>query len=205
VLNRLGPIPHQCGLQPLLGGVRVSDYEDLVKGAIEEKLIAGYMAALYPLVIQMLKVVPDNERVEIVFEAQDRYEPLVNVMLSNLARCDPQFFTKDGIPKLANWKFVPKDSTVLTQPSDYFAYAVTQIYRDKRSEKSKLCMPICPKGDQSEAVGAVMTRNQVRGIIQITRNLAALEALSGINLKPQTPEEREQFNTMVREFIGVEK
>jgi hypothetical protein len=202
LLARLGPIPHNCGLKPLLGGVRVSDYQDLVGGDIRKKVMAGYMAALYPLVIQMLKVVPCDERVEIVFEAQDQYQASVNIMLSNLVKCDPQFLTADGSPKLANWKFVPKDSTLLTQPADYFAYAVTQIYRDEHSEKTKLCMPICPDGPKSTAIGAVMTRHQVRGIVQLTHNLATLQALSGVNLHPRTSEEREQFNAMVREFIS---
>ncbi len=204
VLNRLGPIPHQCGLEPLFGGVRVSDYADLVKGTIDERLMAGYIAALYPLVIQMLKVVPPNERVEIVFEAQERYEPFVHSVLAKLmkGRSDYRFYAPDGSPKLASWRFASKESTIFFQPADFFAYALTQIYRDTKSEKSKLCMAICPEGEKSKAVGAVMTRNQVRNIIKLTRNLAALEMLSGRNLKPQTREEREQFNAMVREVVN---
>jgi hypothetical protein len=198
LLNRLGPIPYNCHLRPLLGGVRVSHYDDLVAGDIKRKIMAGYMAALYPLVIQMLKVVPSNERVEIIFEAQTTYEPFVNIMLENLSKCDPQYLTAGGIPKLANWKFVPKNSTVLTQPADYLAYAVTQAYRDENSQKAKLCAPIFPE----KAIGQVMTRSEVRHIIQLTLNLATLEAMSGINLKPQTPKEREEFNAMVRDFVN---
>jgi hypothetical protein len=202
LLNRLGPIPHQCELTPLLGGVRVSDYADLVEGTIHKKLIAGYMAALYPLVIQMLKIVPSDDRVEIVFEAQDQYEPHVNIMLSSLAKCDPQFLTTEGLPKLANWKFVPKDRTLLTQPADYFAYAVTQIYRDKNSEKTKLCMPICPDGENSEAIGAVMKRNQVRGVVQVTQALLRLQKTWGLDLKPQTPQQRAVFNKKVDQLVN---
>lgn len=203
LLRRLGPIPHECGLEPLLGGVRVSDYEDLVKGTIDEQLMAGYIAALYPLVIQMLKVVPADERVEIVFESQDRYAPLVELMLRNLAKTrDSQFLTSDGLPKLASWRFVPKSSTVLTQPADFFAYGVTQIYRDDKSEKSRLCMPIFPAGNHSEAVGKVMPRKQIRGIIEVTRLFNNLELISGLNLKPQTPEQRERFNTLIDELVN---
>jgi len=133
------------------------------------------------------------------------YEVPVNSMLSRLAQCDPQFLTTDGVSKLANWRFVPKDETMLTQPADFFAYAVTQIYRDEASEKAKLCMPICLDWPNSTAIGKVITRQQARSVIQLTLNLAALEALSGLDLKPQTPEQREQFNTMVREFVGEVK
>jgi hypothetical protein len=203
LLRRLGPIPHQCGLEPLLGGVRVSDYEDLVKGTIDEQLMAGYIAALYPLVIQMLKIVPSDERVEIVFESQDRYAPLVELMLSNFINVsDSQLRTSEGLPKLASWRFVPKSATVLTQPADFFAYGVTQIYRDAKSEKSRLCMPIFPAGRHSKAVGKVMPRKQIRGIIELTHLFHNLEAISGLNLKPQTPEQRKRFNALVDDLVN---
>jgi hypothetical protein len=203
LLKRLGPIPHNCGLEPLLGGVRVSDYDDLVKGTISEKLMAGYMTALYPLVIQMLKVVPSDERVELVFESQDRYEALVNSMLTNLCAVkDPHFFMSDGItPKLANWKFVPKSSTMLTQPADFFAYTATQLYRDENSVKSRLCMPICPKGNKSTAIGAVMKRRTVRRTIELTHLFAGFQQL-GIDLSPRTQEEREQFNELIYRLVN---
>jgi hypothetical protein len=205
VLNRLGPIPYQCGLEALLGGVRVGDYEDIVKGTLSEKLMTGYIAALYPLVIQMLKVVPSNERVEIVFEAQERYETLVHIVLTNLTKSrEPEFLTDDGLPKLANWSFASKASTMLTQPADFLAYAVTQIYRDSKSEKSRLCLPICPGGEKSTVIGAVMPRNQIRSVVQVTHTLVNLEKISGLNLKPQTPEQRSVFNKMVYQLTHRE-
>jgi hypothetical protein len=50
LLARLGPIPHDCGLKGMLGGVRFQDYEDLVSGQREEKLLKGYLAVLIPMV-----------------------------------------------------------------------------------------------------------------------------------------------------------
>jgi hypothetical protein len=206
LLQRLGPIPHQCGLEPLLGGVRVSDYEDLIKGTIDEQLMAGYISALYPLVIQTLRWIPSHERVEFIFEAQDRYEQRANLVLSDIANNQrgSEFLTSDGISKLANWRFVPKDSTIFTQPADYFAYAVTQIYRDKKSEKSRLCMPICPDGDKSTAIGSVMSRKQVRDITEVTRAFVNWEAISGIDLKPKTDEQRKAFNQIVQQMIDLD-
>jgi hypothetical protein len=168
LLESLGPIPYECGLEPVLGGVRVADYSDLTKGTIDELLMAGYISALYPLVIQALRWIPKNERLELVFEAQDRYEPFAHAMLSDIAnQTHPELMTDDRRPKLANWRFVPKGSTVLTQPADYFAYALTQIYRDKKSEKSKLCSPIMRDGEKSKAIGWIFPREQVRRIMQI--------------------------------------
>jgi len=204
LLKRLGPIPHRCGLEPLLGGVRVKDYEDLVVGTPGAKVMAGYIAALYPLVIQMLKVVPPDERVELVFESQDRYESLVHTTLSNLITVkDANFFMSDGVtPKLASWKFVPKSSTILTQPADFFAYTATQLYRDQKSVKSRLCMPICPNGNKSVAIGKVMERKVIRRTIELTHFFAAYQRASGINLAPITFEQRQQFNDMIYGLIN---
>jgi hypothetical protein len=153
---------------------------------------------------RFLRAIPAHERVEFIFEAQDKYEPLVNMVLSTLVNgnSDPQFLTTEGISKLANWRFVPKDSTMLTQPADFFVYAVTQTYRDKKSVKSKLCMPICPNGDESEAIGAILTRNQVRATVEVTRTLLNWEMISGLDLKPKTPEERERFNKLMQDIIN---
>src|SRR6266481_3768000 len=50
LLSRLGPIPYECKLQPVLAGVRMRDYEDLIEGTPAEKLLKGYLAAIIPLV-----------------------------------------------------------------------------------------------------------------------------------------------------------
>jgi hypothetical protein len=42
LLERLGPIPESCGLEGVMGGVRYADYEDLVVGTEDEKMMKGY-------------------------------------------------------------------------------------------------------------------------------------------------------------------
>jgi hypothetical protein len=204
LLQRLGPIPHRCLLQPIVGGVRVRDYADLVNGTIEEKIISGYVAALYPLVIRTLLWVPANERVEFIFEAQDRYQPFAEAVLRSIATNprDPGMITSDGQSKLANWRFVPKDSTTLTQPADYFVYALTQAYRDKKSERTRLCSPIFKDGPESTAIGEVLKRHQVRTIVQFTRTMVHFEIISGIELKPKTPAEQKEFNKLVQRLMA---
>src|SRR6185437_9069940 len=144
-----------------MGGARVSDYEDLVAGTISEKLMKGYIACLYPLVINTLRVIPPNERLELVFEEQKEYEPFVGLMLSDMVSPHPDkpdwMLTSDGLPKLVKWSFVPKGSTILTDPADYFSYALLQLWRDKTSKRTEWCRPIL--GD-STGIGKIMRRNE---------------------------------------------
>jgi hypothetical protein len=110
LLAKLGPIPESCGLQPILGGVRYQDYEDLVTGTVEAKLMKGYMAALFPMVLQTLKGIPKDERVEFVFEQQNEYEPFVSMIMPTFSvpdRHGPWKMMPDGTTKLAKWSFVP--------------------------------------------------------------------------------------------------
>ena len=207
LLAKLGPIPRNAGLEPVLGGVRVSHYADLIAGGIEEKLLNGYVAALYPLLIQMLKWIPRNERVEIVFEEQQRYAPFANAMLGSLAalRIPAEvMLTRDGLPKLAGWKFVPKESTILTQPADFLAYATTQVYRDRNSERAKMCMPIV--GDEDATViGKVLSRHEVRSVTQLNQTLIEAERRMVVDLKPKTEEQFEKFAKLVRDTITAAK
>jgi len=172
LLARLGPIPEACGLQRVFGGVRVRDYEDLVVGTPAEKIAKGYYACLYPLVIRILQWLPAEERVKLVFEEQREYEVYTNSVLSSLADGpDPKWRNPDGRPKLAEWGFVPKGSTTLTEPSDYLAYALLQNCRDKMSEKAKWCLPILGGGLKFKAIGQIMKRWEIRIVVVFTQLL----------------------------------
>ena len=82
-----------------------------------------------------------------------------------------------GFPTGMKWSFVPKDSTILTQPADYFVYALRQLYQDKRSKKTEWCKPILDSGG-GQGVGAVMARKQVRQtIIELPYRAMEAEAL----------------------------
>jgi hypothetical protein len=163
LLARLGPIPHDCGLECVMGGVRVSDYEDLVVGTDDERLLRGYIAALSPMVTQILRGIPKNERIEFVFEEQRQYEPYVNMTMPFFTMPGsaslPDYFTDEGLPKLAKWGFVPKGTTILTDPSDYLAFAIHELNTNKESRKAKWCAPIL-RGDG--CYGVLMSRAQVR-------------------------------------------
>jgi len=165
LLERLGPIPDKCGLKPVVGGVRVKDYEDLLSGTPAQKLLKGYIVCIYPLVINVLRAIPRNERLEIVFEEQQEYQPYTELALSAIVSLRDQrpdwFLTDDRQLKLAKWSFVPKDSTIFTQSADYFVYALRQLYQHRHSKKTEWCRPILKSGN-GEGFGAVMTRKQIR-------------------------------------------
>jgi len=175
LLARLGPIPEKCGLEGLMAGVRFQDYEDLVFGTREEKLLKGYMACLMPMVIQTLRGIPDDERLELVFEQQREYQPFVNMALPFAAMSNqPWQVTKDGRPKLAKWSFVPKGSTVMTDPADYLAFALREVWTDRKSKKAEWCKPILTSGS-GKGYGVVMKREMIRRIISNTQMLNMFE------------------------------
>jgi len=172
LLERLGPIPEECGLIPILSGLRFSDYEDLVSGGPAEKLLKGWLASLQPLILQMLRVVPNDERVEVVFEEQREYQPYANLAFTSfLAVPDhPWKRTKDGRPKIAKWSFVPKGSTIRTDPADYLAFALRELWTDQHSKKTGWCRPILKSG---AGVGKIFKRQEIRDAISRTLVLAA--------------------------------
>jgi hypothetical protein len=151
-----------------MGGVRYEDYEDLVTGTRDEKLLKGYLACLMPMVIQILRGIPENERLEIVFEQQYEYEPFAHMALSIFTSIldAPYKVTSDGKIKLARWVFLPKGkSSVLNDPADYLAYALRETWTDKTSRKAQWCSPILTTGS-GEGFGAVMGREKIRKVVK---------------------------------------
>jgi hypothetical protein len=178
LLARLGPIPDACGLKGIAGGVRYQDYEDLVAGKPEEKIMKAYIVTLMAVVIPTLRHIPDGERIELVFEQQKQYEAYAILALQNFADEDhPWMRNTDGSPKLAKWSFVPKGSTLMTDPADYFAYALREVrVSGEHSKKSQWCMPILTAGN-GEGYGTAFEREQIRRLIRNTYMLNMLRNL----------------------------
>src|SRR5260370_1094372 len=61
LLARLGAVPDKCKLTAVVGGVRQADYDDLIQGTPAEKLLKGYIACIYPLVLNVLRAIPKNK------------------------------------------------------------------------------------------------------------------------------------------------
>jgi hypothetical protein len=177
LLERLGPIPKSCGLKPAIGGVRVSDYEDLVVGTPVEKAIKGYAASLNPLVMGVLSQVPNDERIEFVFEEQHEYADAVHQTMSFFSRSEEEYArTKDGLPKVAKWGFVPKHTTLMTDPADYLAFALKAQKEAPKSTKAEWCLPILIAGD-GLGVGELLSRDEIRYRITETHRLFRFDRL----------------------------
>ena len=205
LLERLAPIPVNCNLEPLLGGIRISDYRDLfVNDTFQEKLNSGFICAFLPLMSQMLRWMPADERVELVFEQQDRYAGVLNFWLnsihSHLGReLMPVLFTADGKPRIAKWSFVPKGSTCLTEPADYFVYSVAQYYKDKNSRRAQWCLPILRSVDSVSVIGAIMQKEHSRLWVSHTLDKQREENI----ILPKTNEEFENFRKLASQLIKV--
>ena len=166
LLEALGPLPAKCGLQRIMGGIKVSEYADLIgTGPMNEQALKGYVLALLGMIYQVLRHLPKGERLEIVFEQQKQYQPLAQELLSMVAIEDHALDeNRHRGSELRKVKLVPKDSTILTQPADYMAYAVLQHYRDSSSQRAQWCKSILRSGDGT-AIGDVISRQRIRKYI----------------------------------------
>jgi hypothetical protein len=178
LLEKLGPIPPECGLKRAVGGVRVSDYADLVEADQYIAIIKGYHAALVPLAVNVVRAVPESERIEFVFEEQHEYAPVVDSVMSMVSAVDePYKRTKDGGPKVVKWGFVPKGTTIMTDPADYLAYATREHHTDPNSERAKWTKSILEAGGDL-AYGGILTREQARERVVSSR--LALRRVFGV-------------------------
>lgn len=161
LLAILGPIPHQCGLRAVLGVVHVNDYYDMVSGTRAEKLTKGYYLALNTLIGAIIKNTRKTERIKLVLEEQHEYAFSAKIVFSA-----EDSVTPEGERRMAGIEYVRKDSTILTQPADYVAFAVLQGLRDRTSKKYRWCLPIL-KNTQT-AFGLYPDRERLRKVLKDT-------------------------------------
>jgi hypothetical protein len=163
LLERLGPIPRECGLLPVWASVRVSDYLDLVDDTILTRTLSkGYIVAIQPLLAGILTYASLlDERVALVFEQQDQFSGIATAIGTLFAAFD-FFKTADGLPRLCGIQFIPKGSSPLTEPSDYLAFQRLHNFRDPLSEKSVWYSSILRENDQS--ISIPLSRSQVRAL-----------------------------------------
>jgi hypothetical protein len=172
LLAKLGPIPKSCGLRPVFGGVRYSDYQDLVEGTIIHKSSQGYFWCIIALLNSILKFIPQDDRVELVFASQSKYRETALSALSAIEKRvlkDPRlhgYRNTDGRSKLAKYGFTSYESTSLLEPADYYASALAHHYRDPTSRKAKWSNPILEDGH----IGHVYSREQARDFVMSFKN-----------------------------------
>lgn len=158
LLDRLGPLPYKHGLRPIHGAVKASDYLDLLSERSKKEL-AGYSICLSTVMAALNHLVPLNESIKIVCEMQNQYREDAERMFRAVRIAAPSPLK----PYFSGIEFIPKDSSILTQPGDFLAYAITHRHRDPQSLKSQLCLPIFGPTDRVE--GWTLPRETVREIL----------------------------------------
>jgi hypothetical protein len=138
LLDKLGPVPHEAGLQVVFTTAAMSDYSDIVTGTQMEWLFRAYMISLMGMIHLIADNIPSQETFKLVLEANDRY----TLNVQSLFKGTGNIVNSDGSRKLISIEQVPKGITLLTQPADYLAYALLQQERNPGSEKHILCAPI---------------------------------------------------------------
>lgn len=163
LLALAGPVPYTHGLIPLVGVVRVSDYADLLDNPALELQMNGYICALYPIIVEVLRSVVGNERIKWVFSGQTVHEQAARLVFERFTELNCQ-------ERLAGVEFVWDEP--LTDPADYLAFSVIQQLRDEKSQKAQWCRPILPS---RHCRGLVVDRETIRGIVQFTTRGAELQ------------------------------
>jgi hypothetical protein len=162
LLERLGPIPHGCGLTALLAEINVAHYHDLVAGTEAEKLTKGYHLGILTIMDSIVKNIPKHETVKLVLDRQKEYEKSVH----QLFEANTHHRAASGEPKIASIEFVSKDDSVFIQSADYLAFAILQDRRSPASKKAKWCLPILKI--TQPAFGMTPHRNGLRAVVQTT-------------------------------------
>lgn len=162
-LARLGPIPHRHGLLKVIGAVRVSDYADLLQNMSEVYAVQGYLACLFPIIVEVLKAVPASEQIRWFFEEQHDYEQQARNIFRNFPEVDRN--------RLTDISFLAKDATMRTQPADFLAYAMLQKRRDPQSIRAQWCEPIF---SVNSFLGMIVGHDLIRMIVGQSLAAAAL-------------------------------
>ena len=188
LLERLGPIPEQCGLKRISGSVNVADYYDMVEGTVAELHAHGYCLSLVPLVLAIRDAIPEEERYELIFEEQTAlgfYRDKLLTFMSHILANDPA--VKSGAKKnqLVSWKTMTKGQTRLFEPADYLCYHLAHNSREPDSIRTNWTKPIMGSG-------AICVRHLTGEACREIFSIAP-------SLRPQDQEELDYFKQYIRQ------
>jgi hypothetical protein len=163
LLERLGPLPRECGLERVFGLVRLADYQDLVPvGKHVNNAASPYMIACQHCMRAVLESIPAPERIKFVLERQTKYSPYKSL---------PDWFFSLLYPGRLEIQYLPKESTSLFQPADYLAFALRCMKINPQSEKAQLTKSIVLSGNDGKSgvmrgYGEELSRDRVRNAIK---------------------------------------
>jgi hypothetical protein len=168
-LARMGQLPYKHGLTPIYGAVKTSDYLEIVVNTKHEKEFPGYAVCITAVMQRLSKRIPAYQTIKIVCEIQKSYEEIACRTFRQVRAARP--ISEPSRPYFSSIEFIPKDSSVLTQPSDFLAYAIAEGHEDCESAKAKLCKPIL--GPTGKVIGLTLERSEIRRIIGKYKAIAA--------------------------------
>jgi Protein of unknown function (DUF3800) len=160
LLGRLGPLPYKHGLTPIYTAVKTGDYLDIIANTPYAETMPGYAVCLTGVMQRLSRMVRSTESIKIFCEIQKSYEEDARRTFRQVSRTRP--ISDPTRPYFHSIEFISKDSSVLTQPSDFLAYALAEHHANGDSAKAKLCKPIFGNGG---VVGLTLTREHVREIM----------------------------------------
>lgn len=168
LLETLGPIPELCGLTRVVSSVKASHYADLIKGKRAKKVLKPYNFALTGLVLNIARGTADDQQIHLILAEQPRYMDLAKKIIPSVA-ARPPALSSYGAIKVKQFTFLPSDGFARLDDADYFAYALLQLYRDAKSQRTEWTKSILGDGT---GVGAILTKRQVRLVIEVANGMA---------------------------------
>jgi hypothetical protein len=169
LLQKLGPLPYKHGLIPVYGAVKSGDYNDIVANTPQEHRLPGYVICLVAVMSILSRRVPGQESIKLVCEIQKNYEERA-VRVFRQSRVYPPMNSPNRA-YFSGIEFIPKGSSVLTQPSDCLAYAMAVGLEDRVSSKALLCEPILGPLERGGVLGLKIERDQIRQIMSNARRI----------------------------------
>jgi hypothetical protein len=145
LLERLGPVPASCGLQPVSGSVNVADYADLVEGSVADVHAHGYTMAMVPLILAIRGAIPPDETFEIVFEEQTAlglYREKALQMISRIMDRNQDKRKK----QLVGWHTLTKNQSRMFEPADYLCHHLAHKSSNPFSRRAVWTNPIVGNG-----------------------------------------------------------
>ena len=165
LLARLGSLPYKHGLTPIYAAVRTGDYFDIIANTSVEQRLPGYVICLAAVMQRLSTHVPGHESVKIVCEIQESYKERAITTYRQVRVVHP--ISQPSRPYFNGIEFIPKNSSVLTQPSDFLAYAIAENHENEKSRKAQLCKPIL--GSSGKVPGLTLERDDIRILVSNTK------------------------------------
>jgi hypothetical protein len=139
MLQTLGPLPHQYGLQSIGSFLYVKDYRDIVEGRVQRRFATPYMIlfqkCLFTAIREMRR---QDERIGFAFEEAANYRHPVSDMwdvIHNLS-----------IKQVISIATIRKDECEFFEPADYLAFATHKYIVDQNSTEAQWTLPIFGSG-----------------------------------------------------------